>query len=220
MHYVYALVDEKGNPFYIGKGQNDRCHQHLHKSHNHLVNMEISSIRKRGYEPEAIKLMFTNDEMVALETEEFLIRQYGMKKDGGVLCNLTDECVKPVRYWAGKTTAVAKPIYHKGFIFPSRKKACAVTNTPVTTMAKAIARGESVYLDSPYFAQICEDPSLYEENLRAFHAKRHPNAKKICVDGAIFDSRDDSIEQTKYSKYYIKKAVKDPSITNIYYIDT
>ncbi len=34
MYYVYGYYDEIGNPFYIGKGKNNRMFYHLYESQN------------------------------------------------------------------------------------------------------------------------------------------------------------------------------------------
>ena len=74
-YYVYQYITESGQPYYIGKGKNNR----IHVAHKHTV---IPSKERRII----IKNNLTNDEAKALEGE--LITKYGRKIDGGILDNI------------------------------------------------------------------------------------------------------------------------------------
>jgi len=88
--YVYVYTDPtNGLPFYVGKGQGNRYKHHLNKSHNRYLGFKIAKIREQGYEPQVDIVFRTQDENLAYETEEFLIRSYGRRVDGGLLCNFT-----------------------------------------------------------------------------------------------------------------------------------
>lgn len=88
-YYVYALVYPDGRYFYIGKGIGDRDRRHLKYSvHNEHVRHVVAKIRSSGQEPVVIRLKenLTNEEACVEEIK--LIAEYGMRTNGGLLCNL------------------------------------------------------------------------------------------------------------------------------------
>ena len=107
--YIYAYIDpsKKGEyfyecldfsflyePFYIGKGQNERMFIHLKdyrlKRKNHMSN-KINKLKKNGIEPIIIKLYDGLTEKEAFDKEIFLIKYIGRKlKEEGPLVNIVD----------------------------------------------------------------------------------------------------------------------------------
>jgi hypothetical protein len=77
--YVYSYISKKGNPYYIGKGQNSRAWSNRHS---------VSVPKNEKY----IVIMEANlTEVGALALERFYIRWYGRKDNGtGILRNKTD----------------------------------------------------------------------------------------------------------------------------------
>lgn len=94
-YYVYGLIDpDTTNPFYVGKGKNDRAQSHLK-----LETQDVYNMRKRNHienllnENKEIKIIYydtglTNEEANDLEIR--LIRKYGRKyiDENGILLNL------------------------------------------------------------------------------------------------------------------------------------
>lgn len=105
VYYVYGYYDEIGNPFYIGKGKNNRMFYHLYESQNkrkdktvynkHKTNKIKSIIDKIGIDnfiENNIKIIINNlTETDALDKEKELILKYGKIIDNtGILTNITD----------------------------------------------------------------------------------------------------------------------------------
>ena len=94
--YAYMLVDPRNNlPFYVGKGKDRRCTQHISearsfRNNSHKCNV-IRKILSLGMEP-VIKVVDSGlSEAVAFELEEFLIQEIGRSdKHGGLLTNKTN----------------------------------------------------------------------------------------------------------------------------------
>ena len=94
VYYVYHLVNpETGVPFYIGKGKNRRCYQHLTDkasySRNKRLTGHIKNLRLKGIEPEVIKIKENLKEEEAYLLEEEQILNYGRIgfDENGILLN-------------------------------------------------------------------------------------------------------------------------------------
>ena len=103
--YVYVYFDPRnGQPFYVGKGQNDRHLDHLrdaekitesenfNKDNNQRRLHKINSIKRDGYEP--IITFYSKDltEEQAYDLEDFLILVWGRKDfdEHGILFNILE----------------------------------------------------------------------------------------------------------------------------------
>ncbi len=94
-YYVYTLLDPRkfDAPFYVGKGINDRCYQHLDgrcEGENQFKDHVIGAIRKNGLEPKVKFLSENMDENEAYELETWYISLWGRRNidSGGVLTNI------------------------------------------------------------------------------------------------------------------------------------
>lgn len=93
--YVYLLLDPRKHykPFYVGKGKNARCYDHLTEgksSNRHKFNT-IKSIRKSGQEPVVLFWEVNLSESEAFQIEIELIKRFGRRdKKTGILTNMTD----------------------------------------------------------------------------------------------------------------------------------
>ena len=93
LFYVYELFNPiKKQPFYIGKGKNDRYKHHFtKKSNNKHKENTIRKIISSG-EKVIVKIIFrSNNELDALNKESELILDYGrVDNNTGILTNLTN----------------------------------------------------------------------------------------------------------------------------------
>jgi hypothetical protein len=94
VYYVYYLVNPITDvPFYVGKGKNRRCYQHLtdkmQYSRNKRLTGHIRNLRDAGIEPKIIKIKEDMKEEDAFLLEEVEILKYGRIgfDDDGVLLN-------------------------------------------------------------------------------------------------------------------------------------
>lgn len=108
MFYVYMLLDPRKNnqPFYVGKGTGERYNDHLAESLESTSNIrkyhKIQQIIKSGYSVGVEIVKEFDDEKMAYEFEEELIKKYGRKDydPDGILMNICLDA-KPPRYWEG-----------------------------------------------------------------------------------------------------------------------
>lgn len=84
--YIYCHPDT-GIPFYVGKGSAGRYKKHLTNARNPHLRNKINKLNREGKEPMIDVVLRTDDEGLAYDIEENLIRQYKRSCDGGVLCN-------------------------------------------------------------------------------------------------------------------------------------
>jgi hypothetical protein len=120
-YYVYALIDPRNNlPFYIGKGKNNRCYDHLKETKETTKNIrkyyKIQYLKENCYDIPVIKLYKNLDEETAYYMEEVLIWKYGRKDydENGILTNICETNRPPVKrgeehpWWGRKHTEDAK----------------------------------------------------------------------------------------------------------------
>lgn len=107
--YVYVYMDPRKNgkyfyeglnvcflyePFYVGKGKNKRCYQHLMESSYNkktFMSNKIKSFLKNNIKPIIIKLYDNMLESDAYDKESFLIEKIGkLSSDEGPLVNLSE----------------------------------------------------------------------------------------------------------------------------------
>lgn len=106
IYYVYHLINPNTNEvFYVGKGHDNRCHQHLkdtlETTHNKRLWGHINNIRKTGKEPIIVKIQENLTEEKAYELERFEVEKYGRKEmdEGGILMNLTEGGIAPPKLY-------------------------------------------------------------------------------------------------------------------------
>lgn len=94
--YIYNNLHFDYEPFYIGKGKDDRCYIHLNETVENTFNPKkfnkIQKIRqKTGYDPIILKIYENLEESISFQNEIDLIRTIGRHDKGlGPLTNLTD----------------------------------------------------------------------------------------------------------------------------------
>lgn len=96
--YTYILKNplKDNEPFYVGKGKGNRVTFHIKSAANNWTeskrNLHKSNTIKQILENNlevTIELFYFDKEQKALDKEVELIKKYGLKKEGGMLTNLT-----------------------------------------------------------------------------------------------------------------------------------
>ena len=89
-YYVYALFKKNElNPFYVGKGINNRIDQHfMNSSLNESNSRKNKTIRKYMHDIRKEILCYFDLEQSAFDFEEYLISYYGLIDEGGCLYNI------------------------------------------------------------------------------------------------------------------------------------
>lgn len=99
-YYTYVLIDPRtSQPFYVGKGCNNRCKVHEYDAmskkdgtyiHNQPLHQFIRHLVAEGQKPIIEKVSFGVTSAMALKKEKELVKLYGRKVDGrGLLLNLS-----------------------------------------------------------------------------------------------------------------------------------
>jgi hypothetical protein len=91
--YTYILIDpDTLDPFYIGKGKDNRAEKHIQDKRPSLKSDRIQQIKEKGYLNYIIEYFIKDvDEETAFYFEKELIKKYGrLDLNTGILCNMTD----------------------------------------------------------------------------------------------------------------------------------
>lgn len=95
IYYVYYLINPiKNVPFYVGKGKNRRCYQHLTDKASYTKNRRLTghirNLREAGIEPLVVKIKDNLKEEEAFLLEENEIVKYGRigYDENGILMNI------------------------------------------------------------------------------------------------------------------------------------
>lgn len=103
MFYVYMLLDprKENQPFYVGKGTDDRWKDHLLETSNTSINKRkfntIQKILSLGLDVGVDFVQYFEDENQAYDFEELLIAKYGRKDydANGILTNICKDSRPP-----------------------------------------------------------------------------------------------------------------------------
>jgi hypothetical protein len=101
MFYIYCYIDPiTNNPFYIGKGKQDRAYVHIKHAKEERNNEnktrflnKLENLIEQGYEPKVIFLAQNIDnEDIAYDIEESFIKKYGRVgyEENGILLNICE----------------------------------------------------------------------------------------------------------------------------------
>lgn len=110
IYYVYKLIDPRINlPFYIGKGKNNRCMDHLKETVDNTSNINkfhrINEILNSGNNVHIEKIKENLDEESAYRLEEDMILYYGREgiEYNGILTNICNSSRPPSHKGRSKT---------------------------------------------------------------------------------------------------------------------
>lgn len=118
MFYVYMLLDPRKNnqPFYVGKGTDDRWKDHLLETSDTSINKRkfntIQKIKALGFDVGVEIVQYFEDENRAYDFEEELIAQYGRKgyDPHGILTNICEDSRPPNWHQGPNASAINQKI--------------------------------------------------------------------------------------------------------------
>jgi hypothetical protein len=232
-HYTYVYLDPSKpgpfsysemsfthEPFYIGKGRNKRCYQHLKRMDKHPMTDRIQELKRNNFKPFIIILEKFKDERECLSFEHKLINEIGCRYiQTGPLCNQTigrggrsnvnmsgdknsmfGKKQKPesnVRNRLNQPTR--KELTVDGVIYCSIYEAMRATCLPKNTLQKhCIKRG------------INDLQTLIELT------KNNKANREIMLDGLKYKSIHIAEQIIGMSKHLIRKMLNDPQMENCY----
>lgn len=118
MYYVYILFRPDGRPFYVGKGQRNRMHQHeveARKGHDCYKCNTIRKIWSEGGSVFKTKVFETHDEADAYQMEARVISAIGLDllanvKEGGIPESMRAYVRQPAEWVEWLARHVTKPV--------------------------------------------------------------------------------------------------------------
>lgn len=118
MFYVYMLLDPRKNnqPFYVGKGSEERWKDHLLETADSTINKRkfstVQKIKNLGLEVGVQFVQYFEDEHQAYNLEEELIVQYGRKgyDTNGILTNICKDSRPPNWHQGPDASAINEKI--------------------------------------------------------------------------------------------------------------
>lgn len=107
-------------PFYVGKGKNNRINHYKDNKKNlkkRFVYSKIESLKQKNLKPIAIKIISKLSEKEAQENEKYLIKVIGRRDlNKGPLCNLTDGGEGTINYIITERNRTHTGVFKKGHI--------------------------------------------------------------------------------------------------------
>lgn len=202
-YYTYTYLNDKGIPYYIGKGKENRLYDHRGK------NCNPPKDRNR-----IIKLKQNLTEEEAFKHEIYMIAVFGKKCDGtGILMNIADGGNAPPKMY-GDNSPTKKP--------EVREKISAALKGRKGNIVSLETRQK---ISNSHKERLKNNPrslSYYTDNLKKMAErnktdkekhKRHSEfmkdksyaAKSVEYNNKVYKSMTEAIKQTGLSRYYILK---------------
>lgn len=190
-YYIYFLyIPGRPSPIYVGKGSGRRFKTYAYDScindlRNNMLKSKLSQLKRDGLKYKVMIVFETDDEEEAFDVESFYIQFYGRRSDSsGILYNL--DCFGASNSSSETAKQLCKPIYWRGFIFPSIQVAVDKLKRGRTSFGRDKRRGLAFEV-SDVEAKGSEglgDPMLKFSMKGRFNS----TSRKVEIDGVTYES--------------------------------
>lgn len=216
MYYLYKVVNNINSKVYIGVTKNPRrrFNRHCNPNTSSIIAKAIQKYRRENFS--FILLCFGEKEYI-LDLEVKLIKAYnstnrnlGYNRSEGGEGSTTD--------YLNDIRSNDRPIFLKGFWFPSIRLARFKLNIPENVTIKRLKPDPLIgdilpKKGTPEYTEKRKKSSKgmnKGENNGMFGktGKLHPNSRAVVIEGVFYHSISDAVRQTAYTKSQIEKRLK------------
>lgn len=190
---VYVFTHVPTGHFYVGSSKDTHGRIATHKwalRNNQHKNVKLQSLYTGDIEQFQAEIVYTSNRETAYGMEQELITRH---RENPLCLNIADDARSSI-------STVMKDLQMKQHSMERR--------------LEALKRPETIAKRNESLKKRWSDPALKSTR----QGGNNPFARKIVVHGIEYGSINDAIRQSEHSRGYIEKALRNPDVTDVYYL--